>query len=425
MIRIIEGVQERKSLFTRRKELVEGLSETVAAIIRDVRQRGDEALMDYTERFDGIRLARFEVTEAEMDAAVRGADAALVDALEMAANNIRMFHVKQLRRGFVMDERPGVVLGQKVTPIASVGLYVPGGTAAYPSTVLMNAIPAVIAGCPDVCITTPPGTGGSISQAVLLAAKTAGVHRVLKVGGAQAVAALAYGTESIRRVDKITGPGNAYVTEAKRQVFGDVGIDMVAGPSEIMIVADKQSNPAHLAADLLSQAEHDPLASAVLATDSRELADRVAQEIDRQLARLPRASVARASIENNGVIVVTKDISEAVDIANELAPEHLELCVDDPFGLLYSVKNAGSVFLGRYTPEAVGDYIAGTNHTLPTSGTARFSSPLSVDDFVKTTQFTYYSRGALERDAAAVCLLAEQEGLQAHAASVRIREEDI
>ncbi len=425
MIRIIEGVQGRKSLFTRRKELVEGLSETVAVIIRDVRQRGDEALMDYTERFDGIRLARFEVTEAEMDAAVRGADAALVDALEMAANNIRMFHVKQLRRGFVMDERPGVVLGQKVTPIASVGLYVPGGTAAYPSTVLMNAIPAVIAGCPDVCITTPPGTGDSISQAVLLAAKIAGVHRVLKVGGAQAVAALAYGTESIRRVDKITGPGNAYVTEAKRQVFGDVGIDMVAGPSEIMIVADKQSNPAHLAADLLSQAEHDPLASAVLATDSRELADRVAQEIDRQLARLPRANIARASIEKNGAIVVTKDISEAVDIANELAPEHLELCVDDPFALLHSVKNAGSVFLGRYTPEAVGDYIAGTNHTLPTNGTARFSSPLSVNDFVKTTQFTYYSRDALAGDAAAVRLLAEQEGLQAHAASVRIREESI
>ena len=316
------------------------------------------------------------------------------------------------------------MVGQKIIPVDRAGLYVPGGTAAYPSTVLMDAIPARIAGCREVVIVTPPGRDGKVNPAILAAAAAAGVDRIFKVGGAQAIAALAYGTESIPRVDKIVGPGNAFVAEAKRQVYGTVSIDMIAGPSEILIVADSGSNPRHLAADMLSQAEHDRMASAVLVTDSAALAAQVADEIERQIPLLERADIARASIDANGKIIVADSIRDAIDISNEIAPEHLELCVDSPFDYLDLVRHAGSVFLGRNCPEALGDYFAGPNHTLPTGGTARFSSPLSVDDFVKKMQYTYYSRDALEDVASDVALFARKEGLTAHARSALVRTED-
>jgi histidinol dehydrogenase len=315
-------------------------------------------------------------------------------------------------------------MGQKVTPLDKVGLYVPGGTAAYPSTVLMDAIPAKIAGCGEIVITTPPGRDGKVNPAILAAARVAGVDRVFKVGGAQAVAALAWGTESIAPVDKIVGPGNAFVAEAKKQVFGRVAIDMIAGPSEILIVADGHSDPRHVAADLLSQAEHDKLASAVLVTDSMPLAEAVRDEVERQVRLLPRVEIASASIDKNGKIIVADSLSAAIDIANALAPEHLELCVDNPFDYLDQVKHAGSIFMGRNCPEALGDYLAGPNHTLPTGGTARFYSPLSVDDFVKKSQYTYFTRDALQAVADKVALFAEQEGLSGHARSVKARFEE-
>ena len=327
-----------------------------------------------------------------------------------------------MRHDYIVTAEDGSVLGQRVLPMARVGLYVPGGTAAYPSSVLMNAIPAKIAGVGEIVMTTPAG-GGSVSPAILAAARVAGVDRVFKVGGAQAVAALAYGTESVPRVDKIVGPGNAFVAEAKRQVYGQVAIDMIAGPSEILIVSDGKTNAKWLAADMLSQAEHDKLATAILITDSAALAAEVAEEIERQLAALPREEIARASIENNGKIIVAGDLEDAVAIANEIAPEHLELCVDAPFDYLGRVRNAGSIFLGRYSPEPVGDYLAGTNHTLPTMGTARFSSPLSVDDFVKKSCFSYYTPAALEAAADDIALFADAEGLHGHAVSATIRRE--
>ena len=343
--------------------------------------------------------------------------------LEEAAANIRAFHSRQVRNSFVLTDKPGVVLGQKVTPIEKVGVYVPGGTAAYPSTVLMDTIPAKIAGCPQIVMVTPPGKDGKINPAILAAASIAGVDRIFKVGGAQAIAALAYGTESIPKVDKIVGPGNAFVAEAKKQVFGKVSIDMIAGPSEILVIADGKSNPVHVAADLLSQAEHDKLASAVLVTDSEELALAVQRELERQLPKLPREEIARASIDNNGKIIVADSLMSGIEIANEIAPEHLELMVDDPFTYLEAVKNAGSIFMGRSCPEALGDYFAGPNHTLPTSGTARFSSPLSVDDFVKKSQFTYYTPQALADVTEQIAAFAEKEGLRAHGRSVTIRKE--
>ena len=423
MIKILKyGQVSRDEIFARVEPAV-NVEAIVSGIIADVRTRGDEALLEYTRRFDRADLEGLQVTEEELEAAFAAVDPKFLSILEQAAENIRAFHSRQVRNSFVIADRPGIVLGQKVTPIERVGLYVPGGTAAYPSTVLMDAIPAKIAGCPMVAMVTPPGADGSINPVILAAAKIAGVDRIFKVGGAQAVAALAYGTETVPRVDKIVGPGNAFVAEAKKQVFGRVAIDMIAGPSEILIIADGKSDPAHVAADLLSQAEHDKLASAVLITDSGSLAREVAREIEVQLPLLPRYEIARASIDSNGKIIVAEDLMQGIGISNEIAPEHLELMVDDPFAYLDAVKNAGSIFLGRNCPEALGDYFAGPNHTLPTSGTARFSSPLSVDDFVKKSQFTYYTAGALEAVAESIDYFATQEGLRAHGRSAMIRKE--
>ena len=395
----------------------------VADIIAAVRKNGDEALKDYTKRFDGVDLDSLQVSREAWDQAVSQVEPEFVAVLERAAENIRAFHSRQVRNSFVIAEKPGIILGQKVTPIEKVGLYVPGGTAAYPSTVLMDCIPAKIAGCPEIVMVSPPGKDGGLNPAILAAAKIAGVDKVFKVGGAQAIAALAYGTETVPKVDKIVGPGNAFVAEAKKQVFGKVSIDMIAGPSEILILADGKSDPVHVAGDMLSQAEHDKLASAVLVTDSMDLARAVAEELERQIPQLPRAEIARASIENGGKIIVAESLMDGIAIANEIAPEHLELMVDDPFAYLDAVKNAGSIFLGRSCPEALGDYFAGPNHTLPTSGTARFSSPLSVDDFVKKSQFTYYTADALGKAAADIDRFSQKEGLQAHGKSVLLRQE--
>ena len=396
----------------------------VKDIIADVRARGDAALRDYCERFDRVRLDALEVSQEEIDDAFAAVEPEFIDVLKHAAANIRAFHEKQVRQSFIMTERAGVVMGQKITPLEKVGLYVPGGTAAYPSTVLMDAIPAKIAGCGEIVITTPPGKDGRVNPAILAAAKVAGVDRVFKVGGAQAVAALAYGTETVPCVDKIVGPGNAFVAEAKKQVFGRVAIDMIAGPSEILIVSDGRSNPRHVAADMLSQAEHDRMASAVLVTDSMALAEAVQGEIERQVRLLPRVEIASASIDVNGKIIVADDLDKAIEIANALAPEHLELCVDNPFDYLDKVKHAGSIFMGRNCPEALGDYLAGPNHTLPTGGTARFYSPLSVDDFIKKSQYTYFTRDALSTVAQDVARFAEKEGLSGHARSVLTRFEE-
>ena len=395
----------------------------VADILADVKENGDRAVKAYCAKFDKAELTSLEVTPEEIQEAVSQVEPEFLDILREAAENIRAFHSRQVRNSFVIADKPGIVLGQKITPIEKVGVYVPGGTAAYPSTVLMDTIPAKIAGCPQLVMVTPPGRDGKVNPAILAAASIAGVDRIFKVGGAQAIAALAYGTESIPKVDKIVGPGNAFVAEAKKQVFGRVSIDMIAGPSEILVIADGKSNPVHVAADLLSQAEHDKLASAVLVTDSEELALAVQAELERQLPLLPRQEIARASIENNGKIIVAETLMAGIEIANEIAPEHLELQVDDPFSYLDAIQNAGSIFLGRSCPEALGDYFAGPNHTLPTSGTARFSNPLSVDDFVKKSQFSYYTPEALAKAADKIAAFAEKEGLRAHGRSVTIRKE--
>lgn len=400
------------------------VSGTVSEIIANVIKGGDKALFEYCEKFDKAKLTSLRVTEQELDEAFSSVEPEFIAVLERAAANIRKFHSRQVRNSFIIDEGNGVVMGQKIIPIEKVGLYVPGGTAAYPSTVLMDSIPAKIAGCKKLVMVSPPGRDGKIDPAILAAARVAGVDEIYKLGGAQAIAALAYGTESVPRVDKIVGPGNAFVAEAKRQVFGLVSIDMIAGPSEILVVSDSGSSPAHVAADLLSQAEHDKNASAVLVTDSEAFAADVSRELERQIPLLERRDIARASIDNNGKIIVAGELMQAIDIANEIAPEHLELCVDSPFDYLGYVKNAGSVFLGRSCPEALGDYLAGANHTLPTSGTARFSSPLSVDDFVKKTQYTYYTEDAFRAVAGDVALFARREGLTAHARSALIRLED-
>ena len=402
-----------------------GVADVVTEIIENVINNGDKALFEYGKRFDRADLSTLEVTADEIEEAIASVSPEFIEIIREAAANIRAFHEKQVRNSFILNEKDGVVTGQKIIPIEKVGLYVPGGTAAYPSTVLMDSIPAKIAGCNEIVMVTPPSSDGKVNPVILAAAKIAGVDRIFKVGGAQAVAALAYGTESVPKVDKIVGPGNAYVAEAKKQVFGKVSIDMIAGPSEILVVADSTSNPKFVAADLLSQAEHDKMASAVLVTDSEELAKTVSEELEAQIPLLPRKEIARASIDNNGKIIVAKDnLSLAIDIANEIAPEHLELCVDNPFDYLDKIKHAGSVFMGKYCPEALGDYFAGPNHTLPTSGTARFSSPLSVDDFVKKTQFIYYSKDSLSGVADKVAYFAEKEGLSAHAKSATIRFED-
>lgn len=400
---------------------INDVSGIVKEIIDTVRKEGDEALFAYAEKFDKVKLSSLRVSKEELEEGVAKVDADFLRILEASAKNIREFHKMQLRDGFEIKRGEGVVLGQRVTPIERVGLYVPGGTAAYPSTVLMDAIPAKIAGCPKVVMVTPPGKDGSVSPVILAAAKVAGVDEIYKVGGAQAVAALAYGTKSIPKVDKIVGPGNAFVAEAKKQVFGVVSIDMIAGPSEILVVADDKNDPKCIAADLLSQAEHDKNATAVLITDSYAFAKEVQGAVEELLQSMEREEIARVSVENNGKIIVAKDLSQAIDVANEIAPEHLELCVEDPFAMLKSVKHAGSVFLGRNCPEAIGDYFAGMNHTLPTCGTARFSSPLSVDDFVKKTQYAYYTADALAEVADDVATFARKEGLTGHARSAIIR----
>ena len=411
---------DKSTLFLRRLE-DSGVEDVVRGILADVAQNGDRALIAYAKKFDRAELTTLEVSQAEMDDALLSVPTELLDAMQLAAENIRAFHSMQLREGFRLERPNGVYMGQKITPIEKVGLYIPGGTASYPSTVFMNAIPAKLAGCSLVVMVSPPNASGKIPAPILAAAKLAGVDRVFLAGGAQAVAALSYGTETVPKVDKIVGPGNAFVAEAKRQVFGRVAIDMIAGPSEILVVADETANPAFVAADLLSQAEHDALSSAVLITDSMALAERVSVEVEKQLKTLPREAIARASIETNGKIIVTGDLLCAIDVSNELAPEHLELCVKEPERYLAYVKNAGSVFLGNDCPESLGDYLAGPNHTLPTSGTARFSSPLGVDDFVKKTQYTYFSREALGELADKIAVFARAEGLEAHARAALIR----
>ena len=425
MIKIYKyGEVDNSELFARVNPTA-NVSDVVTEIISNVVKNGDKALFEYSEKFDKASLSTLEVSKEEIDEAFAEVDQKFIEVLKEALVNITDFHSRQWRGSFIINEKDGVISGQKVIPIQKVGLYVPGGTAAYPSTVLMDSVPAKIAGCEEIVMVTPPGRDGKVNPVILAAAKIAGVDRIFKVGGAQAVAALAYGTESIPKVDKIVGPGNAYVAEAKKQVFGKVSIDMIAGPSEILVVADSKSNPKFVAADLLSQAEHDKNASAVLVTDSFDFAEAVSFELEKQIPVLPRAEIARASIDNNGKIIVAEDnLMLALDIANEIAPEHLELCVDNPFDYLDKVKHAGSVFMGRYCPEALGDYFAGPNHTLPTSGTARFSSPLSVEDFIKTTQFTYFTKEALEKVADKVAYFANKEGLDAHAKSATVRFED-
>lgn len=424
MIKIINiDSAEKGDILTRDIKLESGVEAIVADIIKNVKENGDNALKEYSAKFDGATIENLRVSQAEIDTAYENEDKALIETLEMAKANIWAFHEKQLRSGFEIKESDGTVSGQKITPIEKVGIYVPGGTASYPSTVLMNAIPAKIAGVKEIIMVTPPDKQGNIPSAILCAAKVAGVDTIIKTGGAQAVAALAYGTESVPKADKIVGPGNVFVATAKRMLYGLVDIDMIAGPSEILVLADGTCNPVFVAADLLSQAEHDKLASAVLVTDSKELAYAVSEELEKQIPMLPRAEIARASIDTNGKIIIANNLEQGIEIANEIAPEHLEVCVDEPFALLDKIKNAGSIFLGKNTPEALGDYLAGTNHTLPTSGTARFSSPLSVDDFVKKSQYIYYTEEALGKVKDNIVLFANREGLHAHGKSAAIRFE--
>ena len=399
------------------------VNETVENILKDVKKRGDKALFEYTKKFDKVDLKTLEVSEEEIQKAFDTIDKELLEVIKYSHDNIKLFHERQVRNNFIVKKENGVSLGQIINPIEKVGLYVPGGTAAYPSTVLMNAVPAKIAGCKEIIMVTPPTSDGTILPSLLVAAKIAGVDRIFKVGGAQSIAALSYGTESIPKVYKIVGPGNIYVAMAKKMVYGEVSIDMIAGPSEVLIIADDSANPVHVAADLLSQAEHDKLAASILVTNSKELAKNVAEQLEIQLKELEREEIARTSIETQGRIIVTKTIDEAIKISNEIAPEHLELAVSNPFELLTKIKNAGSIFMGHNTPEPLGDYLAGPNHTLPTSGTAKFSSPLSVDDFIKKSSFIYYSKEGLEEVKDKVIKFAESEGLTAHARSVSKRFE--
>ncbi len=421
MIKILKDYNE-KEIFDRSEQTV-SVSDIVADIIANVRRNGDAALREYSARFDKVEIENFEINREEMKLAYDRTDDEFKRVLDEAAKNIREYHSAQLSSGYEIERKNGVKIGRKVLPLQRVALYVPGGTAAYPSSVLMNCIPAKIAGVDEIIMTTPPSKEGKIRDDILASAYVADVDRLFCVGGAQAVAALAYGTESVPKVDKIVGPGNAFVAEAKRQVYGVVDIDMIAGPSEILIVADGNANPTAVAADMLSQAEHDKNASAVMITDSTSLATETANEIERQLSILPREEIARASIENNGKIIITDNIKSAIDVANRLAPEHLEINTENAFELLSLVRNAGSVFLGGNCPEAIGDYFSGTNHVLPTGGTARFASALSVDDFVKTMEYTYYSRDALLEDADKIAMFAMREGLDAHARSVLVRKE--
>ena len=423
MIKIVlEDLSKREEIFSA-KESKRDVSLIVTEIIEKVKKEGDKAIIELCEKFDKAKLTTLKVSEEEIETAYNKVEKEFIKTLEFASKNIYEFHSKQKRNGFEIKRDGGVIVGQKIIPIERAGIYVPGGTASYPSTVLMDAIPAIVAGCSRVVMVTPPNKDGEINPYILASAKIAGVTEIYKVGGAQAIAALAYGTESIPKVDKIVGPGNAFVAEAKKQVFGEVSIDMIAGPSEILVVSDNKSNPRFVAADLLSQAEHDKMPSAVLVTNDIEFAKKVQQEIEVQLDNLERKDIARSSIDDYGKIIVTSSIERAIEVSNLIAPEHLELCLDNPFSYLDKIKHAGSVFLGRYTPEAVGDYLAGCNHTLPTSGTARFSSALSVDDFIKKTQYVYYDENALSQVADKIDLFAKKEGLTAHAKSATIRFE--
>lgn len=397
------------------------VNETVESILKDVKARGDKALIEYTEKFDGVKLENLEVTQEEIQKAFDTIDKELMEVIQYSHDNIKKFHEKQVRNDFLIRQENGVILGQVVNPIEKVGLYVPGGTAAYPSTVLMNAVPAKIAGCDEIIMVTPPTADGTILSSILVAAKISGVDRIFKVGGAQSIAALSYGTETVPKVYKIGGPGNIYVAMAKKMVYGEVSIDMIAGPSEVLIIADESADSVHTAADLLSQAEHDKLAACILVTTSEKLANEVTKELEKQLKELPREEIARTSIETQGRIVIVDNMDDAVFVSNYVAPEHLELAVENPFELLPRIKNAGSIFMGHNTPEPIGDYLAGPNHTLPTSGTAKFSSPLSVDDFVKKSSFIYYSKQGLEEVKDKVIKFAENEGLTAHARSVSKR----
>lgn len=417
MIKIIDS---KNFSYTHIKDNAPDVSATVHEIIEDVKNNRDSAVIKYEKKFDGVELKSLEVSQSEKNEALKAVGDDFIKILERAAKNIHEFHSKQVRNGFSFSNKDGVILGQRIIPLERVGLYIPGGTASYPSSVLMNAIPAKIAGCKEIFIATPP----KIKNEIIAAAEVAGVSKIFKMGGAQAVAAFAYGTESVPRVDKISGPGNIFVAEAKRQVFGQVSIDMIAGPSEILIIADENNNPAYIAADMLAQAEHDKLASAILITDSKNFAESVANEIEAQIKNLIRHDIARASIDTNGKIILINNLEEAIKISNEIAPEHLELCVENPFEWLTEgkIKNAGSVFLGKHSPEALGDYYAGPNHTLPTMGTARFSSPLSVDDFVKKSQYIFYTQDALKKVSDDIAKFAGSEGLTGHANSVLIRK---
>jgi histidinol dehydrogenase len=424
MIRIYESgeISVEEILKSDKKSSLE-VYEAVRTIIDDVKTRGDAALYDYSEKFDGIKPESLAVSEREIEESVNSVDRFFLKTLETAKENIADFHKRQKRENYTVNEREGIILGQRVLPIEKVGIYVPGGTANYPSSVLMNVIPAVIAGVSEVIMVTPCGKNGKIADVILAAAKTAGVSKIFKIGGAQAIAALAYGTESVPKVDKITGPGNIYVAEAKRMVYGTVDIDMAAGPSDILVIADKTCDARFIAADMLAQAEHDKMSAAILVTDSRELAEKVSGEIEKQLGEIDRKDIAEASIKNNGKIIIVSDMKEAVSVSNAIAPEHLEICIDDPFSILNDIKNAGCVFLGKNVPEAVGDYIAGTNHVLPTGGAARFAGPLSVDDFTKKSNFVYYTKKALAEAEGSIVDFAEKEGLFAHGKSVSIRFE--
>lgn len=426
MIRIVkaDGVSERdliNQLKARSGEIDRKVTSAVTDILNNVKQNGDDAVREYTLKFDGHMPSKFEISREEIDSSPDKCDRDFILALYKAADNIRDFHARQKQQSWLEPKQNGVILGQRIRGLKRVGVYVPGGTAAYPSSVLMNVIPAKIAGVKEIVMVTPPQKDGTANPDILAAAKIAGVDRVFLMGGAQAVAALAYGTQSVPKVDKIVGPGNIFVATAKKLLYGTVDIDMIAGPSEILIVADKSANPKFLAADLMSQAEHDKMASAILLTTSEETANETAKELSRQMQTLERRDIIEQSLNDFGAIIVCKDISEAVDFANELAPEHLELAVENPMEYIGRVDNAGSVFLGHYSPEPLGDYFAGPNHVLPTSGTARFFSPLSVDSFIKKSSFIYYTEPALSEAKDDIIKLAETEGLTAHANSIKVR----
>ena len=426
MIRIAkaDGVSERElinQLKARSGEIDRKVTSAVTDILNNVKQNGDDAVREYTLIFDGHMPSKFEISREEIDSSPDKCDRDFILALYKAADNIRDFHARQKQQSWLEPKQNGVILGQRIRGLKRVGVYVPGGTAAYPSSVLMNVIPAKIAGVKEIVMVTPPQKDGTANPDILAAAKIAGVDRVFLMGGAQAVAALAYGTQSVPKVDKIVGPGNIFVATAKKLLYGTVDIDMIAGPSEILIVADKSANPKFLAADLMSQAEHDKMASAILLTTSEETANETAKELSRQMQTLERRDIIEQSLNDFGAIIVCKDISEAVDFANELAPEHLELAVENPMEYIGRVDNAGSVFLGHYSPEPLGDYFAGPNHVLPTSGTARFFSPLSVDSFIKKSSFIYYTEPALSEAKDDIIKLAETEGLTAHANSIKVR----